>query len=523
MITDLSATDDVQPFTCDVCILGSGAAGLAIATELMGSRLNVIVLESGGIEFEPQTQALYEAEISGLPHPGSSQGRFRTCGGSTTRWGGQALPLMTSDFERRDWVANSGWPISFQELTSHYLRASRFLSVDENNFDTDLFSYLRARPPLIDPERVWYHFSKWSPQPNIRETYLPKIKESDRCRLLLHANVVDIALNQSADRVEAIRVRSLAGKETTVNARAFVVCAGGIETARILLANNRQQIAGIGNQNDLVGRFFQDHPNAMVGRLNSKTPDQVQQYFNVFHKHGLKYSVRLTATSEWQRRHKTLNTSMGVIFVQEGEGLDDLKNVYAAVRRLRINSSVARKLLRLASNPTTTMAPVWRYLARGRSYTPNAQFRICLTCEQEPNPESRVSLSDKKDALGIRRANVHWQLTDLTRYTMQQFADVVRDEFRRSNLGEVTLDDWIRDVSPAWVNHINDQFHHIGTTRMHDSPRHGVVDRDCKVHGISNLYVGSSAVFPTSGHSNPTLTIIALCMRLSDKLKRDFG
>jgi choline dehydrogenase-like flavoprotein len=523
MIIDLNAASEIPVVACDICIVGSGAAGLAIASEMFNAQLRVVLLESGGMEFEPATQALYDAEMSGLPHPGTRQGRFRVCGGSTTKWGGQTLPLMPSDFEPREWVSHSGWPITFEEMLPYYSRAYRFLQVDQMNFDSDLFAYLRTTPPAMDSKRVWYHFSKWSPQPSVREIYLPWIAASDRCTLMLHANVSDICLEPNLGRVNEIQVCSLTGKKATVRARTFVICAGGIETARLLMANNRQHTKGIGNEHDLVGRFFQDHPNAMVGWLKSSDAAKVQRYFNVFHKRGLKYSVRLTATSQWQRENRTLNASMGVIFVQENGVLQHLKDSYLAIRNRRVNREVLSNLLRIAGNPSAAASPIWHYLVKGRSYAPGAKLQICLTCEQEPNPESRVLLSDKRDALGIRQANVRWQLTELTRHTMQKFSEALHDEFRRVGLGEMVFDPWLHDNSPAWLDHINDQFHHMGTTRMHDSPHEGVVDRDCRVHGIANLYVGSSAVFPTSGHSNPTLTIIALCMRLSDRLKDELG
>ena len=523
MILDLQTMHDAPVQSCDLCLVGTGAAGLAIASEMADTPLRVVLVESGSLDHEPATQALYDAEISGLPHPGTTQGRFRVCGGSTTKWGGQALPLMRSDFERRDWVSRSGWPITFDELNPYYKRACRFLLVDKLNFDTDLFAHLRAHPPDFDPQRVWYHFSKWSPQPSVRERYLPSLRDSDRQTLLLHANVTDIALEQALKRVAAIQVRSLEGQTATIRARTFVLCAGGIETARLLLSNNRQQPKGLGNEQDLVGRFFQDHPSAMVGSLKTADSARIQRLFNVFHKQKLKYSVRCTAPPQWQRDRQTLNVSMGIFFFQDSSVLQDLKDTYAAVRQGHVSMEVLRRVLRTAGRPSEAILPIWHYLARGRSFSPGARLQVSLTCEQEPNPDSRIMLSDKKDALGIRRANVRWKLTELTRHSMRRFAAVLSEEFRRVGLGEIELDPWFLDDSAGWTDHICDQFHHMGTARMNDSPHEGVVDRDCRVHGISNLYIGSSAVFPTSGHSNPTLTIIALCMRLADRLKLELG
>jgi choline dehydrogenase-like flavoprotein len=523
VIIDLRETNGPAELSCDVCIVGSGAAGLTIASELLHSSLKVVLVESGGLEHEPATQALYEVDISGLPHPGATEGRFRICGGSTTKWGGQALPLTPIDFERRDWVRHSGWPISFDELIPYYSRACRFLLLDDLNFDTDLFVHLRTRPPGLDPQRLRYHFSKWSPKPSVREHYLSAIGRSDDCTLLLHANVTDIVLDGNLNRIRTINVRSLDGRSAKLSARSFVLCVGGIETARLLLANSRQHPSGLGNEHDLVGRFFQDHPSAMIGFLKTHNPARAQALLNVFHKRGLKYSVRCTATPQWQKEHQTLNVSMGTTFVPNDTVLQDMKDAYAAIHNRRFRGETFRKLLRVARRPSAAILPAWHFLVQGRSFAPGARTLIGVTSEQEPNPESRILLADRTDALGIRRTNVRWQLTELTRHTIQQFAGLLREQFQRAGIGEIQLEPWVRDDSSKWREHISDQFHHIGTARMHDSPHRGVVDRNCRVHGVANLYIGSSAVFPTSGHSNPTLTIIALCMRLADRLRAELA
>ena len=520
MIVDLNSSQEVSDVHCDVCVVGAGAAGLAIATEMLKTHKNIVVLESGGLEHEPATQALYDVEISGLPHAGATQGRFRVCGGSTTKWGGQALPLMPSDFEKRDWVAHSGWPLQFDELKPYYDRACQFLLVDNRNFDTDLFAYLHARPSLFDPDKIWYHFSKWSPKPSLRETYLPALQDSTRCKLLLHANVTRIILEKTLNRVSAVTARSLAGKTVTVRPKKLVLCVGGIETARLLLTNDTQQKSGIGNEYDLVGRYFQDHPNALVGWVKSQHAKQVQRLFNVFHKRGLKYSVRCTAASSWQRENRTLNASMGITFVQDGTLFQDLRDVHATLRSGRVSLDLFRKLARAATHPSQVVTPVWHYAVRGRSFAPGAGLRVGLTCEQEPDPESRILLSEQTDALGVRRANVRWRLTDLTWFTFRQFAELLREQFREADLGEIELDPWLHQDATGWREHISDQYHHMGTARMHDSPRQGVVDPNCRFHDVSNLYIAGSAVFPTSGHSNPTLTILALSMRLADQLKQ---
>lgn len=522
MIIDLRmAGESLQTVECDLCIVGSGAAGLALASEMLNTHYKVVLIESGGLEDEVATQALYNAEISGLPHPGTTEGRFRVLGGSMTRWAGQGLPLMSIDFERRSWVAHSGWPITFATLQPYYLRSARFMLLDQMNFDTDLLAYLKAQAPSFNAEFIHYHFSKWSPRPNLRETYLPSIRAADHCTLLLHANLTRIDLNEAQNNVQQVLVRSLEGQQAVIRARRFILCTGGIETARLLLANNHQNVNGIGNDHDLVGRYFQDHPSAPIGWLESQNPKRVQEMFNLYHKQGLKYSVRCTAAEQWQRQNQMLNISASVVCVEKNDIFKDMKDIYRAMRYCKFHARLFRQLCRVTGNPWDVALSGYHYFLKGRNYVPGARLRIGVTSEQEPNPDSRVMLSTRKDALGMPLSNIQWQLTELTYHSIQQFAQLMQAEFQRLGFGKIALDPWLLEKDPRWMEHVTDQFHHIGTTRMHDLPTQGVVDRNCRVHGISNLLIGSSAVFPTSGHSNPTFTIIALCMRMADQLKQE--
>lgn len=513
MIIDLMRLSESPEFQCDICIIGTGAAGLTIASEMLDTNFKIMLIEGGGLTHEADTQALYDVEVSGLAHPGSTEGRFRIHGGSTTKWAGQALPLTPFDFEKRDWVSHSGWPISFDDLKPYYDRACQFLLVDKMNFDSDLFAYLQITPPEFNASKILYHFSKWSPTPSVRENYLSRIKTSDRCTLLMHANLTKIELSENKQYVQTIEVRTLENNRATVKAKNFILCVGGIETARLLLSNN------IGNQYDLVGRYFQDHPSAMIGFLKTSNQKQVQRLFNLFHKKGLKYSTRFTASPKWQYEQQSLNISAGINFVEENSTFQVLKDVYHGLHNRNFNMVLLQKFFQVVKNPGACLSPTIHYLFYGRNYNPNAKFQIGITSEQEPNPESRILLSDHKDALDIPLSNVKWNLTELTRNSIQRFANMLQEEFMRLHIGKIELEHWLEDKSSAWQEYITDQFHHIGTARMHDSASSGVVDCHCRVHGVENFYIGSSAVFPTSGHSNPTLTIIALCMRLADKIK----
>lgn len=518
MIDDLEKAAENLALSCDVCVIGSGAAGLAIGVELTDSPLRVIILEAGGETAEDATQQLYSAEVSGTPYSGAEHGRFRVFGGATTRWGGQALPLTPLDFEKRDWVQNSGWPISRGELDSYYLRAARFLQVDEDNFDTDVFSRFGLTRPSFDPNELTFHASKWSPTPNLAAVYRARIHRARNARLFLHANVTKIGLDEYRRSVTHVIASTLQGRRVEVSARNVVVCCGGLETARLLLANNQEMSCGIGNEHDLVGRFLQDHPGALIGTVRPRDPEGLQHLFNLRHAGGVKYSFRCSATPHLQRREQLLNASAGIMFIPGDSSMAALKTVYHAIRARRIDRELTMALGRVARHPFGAIQPVFEYLVRHRTYTPGATFRVGLTTEQEPSPHSRVRLSANRDALGLPKMVIEWRPTNATWHTASQFAACVQRQFQRAGLGTIELDEWFR-TPDAWKTNLVDHYHHIGTARMHQSPAHGVVDPDCRVHGIDNLYIGSSAVFPTSGHSNPTLTIVALCLRLADRLR----
>jgi choline dehydrogenase-like flavoprotein len=519
MILDLEQTAPPD-VVYDVCVVGGGAAGIALASELDGSGLHVLLCEAGGLDHEPRTQDLYGSDVSGLGFVGVHEGRFRVFGGSTTRWGGQALPLTPRDFEVRDWVPYSGWPIDYETLRPYYARALAFLGLDATDFDDELYILLGRSRAALDRVRFWHHFSAWSPAPDLRRRHGSRLTASSDVTLLLHANLTLLRLKQSLDAVESAIFRSLDGQITTVVAREFVLCVGGIETARVLLSNRTQFAAGIGNGRDLVGRFFQDHPAARVGKVRPTDARQFQRLFNVSQKRGQRYSSRITATFQLQQSLHLLNTSAFFNFdAPENSGIQRLKRAYIAIRRDRRIAAGVADLWAAAWRPSESLYPLWRFTAFGEVYTPAKEYGLTVICEQEPSPESRILLSPRVDALGVPRSDVRWQISESVRTTVRAFATLLRDELSRANLANLEFDHPVMTDASDWRDSMNDQYHQLGTARMGRTPEEGVVDTDLRVHGVQNLSIASGAVFPTGGHSNPTLTILALTFRLADRLR----
>jgi choline dehydrogenase-like flavoprotein len=519
MIVDLHELGDGANLESDLCIIGAGAAGIAMAREFLGTRHSVLLLEGGGLESEAQSQALYESEVVGYPHSGIHSGRARVFGGTTTLWAGQALPLDELDFRPRPWVADSGWPFSRMELEPYYRRAEGVMGLGRLDYG------LSRWPPLpqlaSDGSKFRTATSQFSPQPNFAIAYGAQLKQADNVKAVFHANALRIHAHRNGSRVEMVEIGSLAGQRGFVRAKHFVVCCGAIETARLLLVSDNVHRNGLGNEFDLVGRYFQDHVQATglplirgCGRELRMLP--VAHYFG-----GIAQSPKLCLSETLQESECLLNAAVGVTY-DEFPSLDS--PVEAAKRLVKAVLNGQPGTARWVDLRRAVMAPhqvatagYRRYVKKEAAFRMGGAPHVGIQCECAPIPSSRVTLSSQTDPLGVRRARLDWQLSPLVLKTVLAAARSFGEEIERLGLGECDLE----SLEAKTMEQLGffDCNHHIGTARMSDGPRTGVVNPDCRMHALENLYVGSSAVFPTGGYSNPTLTILALVMRLSDHLK----
>lgn len=527
MIRDFHDFHEGSRFRADICIVGAGAAGIAIALEFIGTRYDVLVLEGGGLEAEVDSQKLYDSEVVGLPHVGVHEGRARVFGGTTTLWGGQALRFDAFDFEPRSWVPHSGWPVDREELDPFYDRAERLLRLGPQASYDELCSSFRTVPPAFDAAKLRMECSRWSPRPNFGKAYRKQIHNAPHVSVLLHANATSVVTNPAATAVDNIEFRTLTGKTGSVTARAYVICCGGLETARLLLLSDRVEPRGVGNRYDLVGRYFQDHIHIRYGNILTADRKKLQNAFESFYRNGLKY-FPVIALSRELRQRKQLLSIHGTCSFEHGADSPTmaLKTLFKAATAQRYPSpGEFRRLARdAASGPGEAAALAYRFYAQKRSGTPRrGPVFIGAQTETAPNADSRVTLGETRDRLGLRRLQLDWRLGELERRTLAEFIRVVSGEFERVGLGTFDLEQAAILADPlAWVSMAHDSAHHMGTARMHDRPQLGVVDRHCRVHGLENLYIGSSATFPTSARSNPTLTILALCLRIADRLKQEY-
>ena len=530
MFMDLNKLESKPIPEFDICIIGAGAAGITVAREFAGFGVRVCILESGGFEFEPDTQNLYDFESVGLPRAPHLATRLRYFGGATNHWTGRCAPLSALDFEKRDWVPHSGWPISRKSLDPYYERASETLGLGPHIYDQRTWEILGDERP--DP---WFNRDKlrtqfWQFSTGLKSSRLPRqfgkayresLQKAKNITVLLHANVTNIQTSDSRQAVTHLDVASLGGTTVQIKSKRYVLACGGIENARLLLASNKANPAGTGNQHGNVGRYFMEHPRGDCGLVAGEDLYDLQDHLQSFWHDDIKgvrhvYLAGAAASDKLQKSAKILNCDLSIKILEEAES-----GTRALERLLKGTSpdsggdvwKVVKDLGEVLDNSKRRF-----YNKQPPIITPT---RVTLEChiEQAPNPDSRITLADKRDALGIPLTKIDWRLTDRERHAIRTLSKHIATEFARLKMGRVRLADWVLDDSDNWTSGVGEGSHHMGSTRMSENARSGVVDQNCKVHGIDNLFIAGSSVFATSGCVNPTLTIVALATRLADHLK----
>lgn len=494
----------------DVTIVGAGAAGIMLAVLLGRRGKRVLLVESGHFSLDDDRQSLNELEQSAKRMTDVVWNHKRAIGGTTLEWGGQSLPFQPFDFEKRDWIDYSGWPISYETLRPYYNLANRFMGIDELNYDTDILALLRCAPADVDARLLRYHFSKWAKQPNFVKLHRTDLER--HVTVLYNTHLLRIDLDDNS-RVKSIEVGNFGGQTRTLPVATLALAAGGIETNRILLHNDHQQKGGLGNGSNWLGKAFMEHPCLDIGHVEAPDMERLQHMFGSRLRRGLRYSVRLSTTGDWQERHRLLAASASLMWLYEDGDVGPLTELRSFLRRPRPAGALA-----MVKGSSRLAQGLWELARTGLIYKPGAGARVSLMCEQEPSRDSYIALSAQRDRFGMRNARLHWRITPKTWTTVTAFSQTLVEEMARAGLGHLRLFDNVRaDVADHEV-YLSDVNHHMGGARMSAKPADGVVDDRLRLWGVPNLHVCSAAVFPTGSHSNPTLTLLALVARLVDDL-----
>jgi choline dehydrogenase-like flavoprotein len=372
----------------------------------------------------------------------------------------------------------------------------------------------------FDPARFTTRLWQFSPPTRFGETYRPALAAAPNLRAMLNADVVDILTNEAGSEVAELQVATLDGKRFGVRAPTVVLACGGLENARLLLAARQTINVGLGNQHDNVGRYFMEHPHLAAARVLLDDPQRVRFYdpdIPAAHRAGHKVVGCLKLRRKVQAEAGLLNCDCNFLVDNVGtSGYAALRRIWNAAERGALPEHLWADLgAALADLDDTAAGLLGRFGVR--EYLPDhTRYFMWSTAEQSPDPASRVVLGDERDALGMPRIKLDWRLNELDRQSLRAVQQTIAQEFGRTGIGRLRINPWLDEPPAAWE--MMGGSHHMGNTRMSATPEQGVVDADCRVHGSANLYIAGSSVFPTGGSANPTLTIVALALRLADHL-----
>jgi choline dehydrogenase-like flavoprotein len=514
MFYDFDSPDTLIPEHADVCVIGAGAAGILLATQIAAAGRTVTLLEAGGLHQELRSQGVYRSEVTGHPHQGIHVGRFRYYGGTTTQWGGQILELGDSNFEQRSYVEGSGWPISKAPLTKYYEKALDFVGLKlAEREDSQVNTALNLEELNVAPEFSLL-YSRHSLERNF--AHHRAINDARGLSIYLHANVVGLVMKQGESVIKGVRVAGFSGRRGEIAADYFVICMGGIESTRLLL---QPMAAGTApwQANNLLGKHFQDHILVDCIPLRDVKVRQVHRYFGYEELGGYQYRTHVRLSSKAQAEYETLDIA-GTINPYQKE----LRGSERASRMLRqiIREREPPLLENFASDAIHVPAVIKDLCVRRIFGEMSAWRRTMLTlhCEQSPNSASTISLSDRKDKFGMYITRLHWDISDLEIHSIRTYVRLAEKVFSRTQIAELRTPVGFFEDDALVRAMCEDSYHHMGGTRMSPSQSSGIVDASLKLHGVANGYICSTSVFPSSGFSNPTHTLLALAMRLSDHL-----
>lgn len=521
-ITIGMGTPDIMSF--DICIVGAGAGGLSLASNFLDKTLSILVVESGTAGKRPSPSETGLVSEQGLAYAPLATSRLRGFGGSTQAWGwgGLCKPLDAQDFEPRPWVRDSGWPFGIEQLKDYYERACKTLGLGTIELLAGRHEVFPGKSSAlsVDSLEICRHF-------RLGHHFRARFVRSGSVQVMTMVTVLYFEFAGDGTSISAIVCADADGRQFRIVSKLCVLAAGGIENPRILLVSYRRA----NREPGLIGKYFMDHPRFAIGTLTPADEDtratlarldrvRIARSQRIAHWLGLhrrrSYLVQgLTLPFGMQREHELLNYRAWIEPQYSGQDwrvLDSIKQSHLEHRDRNIlqGGEVRWPLLEGKNIGWTKGMHLARPTVLARS------FRLHHFLEPEPLKESAVSLSCQTDRFGLPLASVCWRIADSTLNSLRRTMSIIRDDLQSSGVGklEVAPEEWEKLERPMWT------WHHMGTTRMHEDRSRGVVDANCRVHGVNNLFIVGSSVFPTAGNDTPTLTIVALAHRLADHLLR---
>jgi len=458
MFLDFQDDGAAVPRSTDICLVGAGVMGLAVASQVMASSSRrLLLIEEGGLEDTPEASSVPAEMSSGDLASGVAESRARGFGGSSRRWGGQALPFTPLDLEDRACTGlRGGWPISWAELQPYYRIADRFLGLSALPFDSDLWHCPWLRSAFGEQSGLALSVSKYSPHAYLARVHQSRIGRSSQADCLLHARVAWIEAAAEPGAAHRIRIRNRSGREATLEARVVVLCAGGIENARILLSSQRHGNLQLGDGADGVGRHYQDHLGFFAAQLEPADWPAFRHLFASFIPGNQKYVPKLQLSQQRQREQGLLNVT-GNLDVQENDDSprNAARRLYNSLRRRRPGTPSLRSALHdlgrlLAAAPESAGLLRSHLLERRIGLPRRARFFLMANAESEPLADSRILLSDRRDGFGLERPIVHWRVSEGSFRALQVYGRELQSSLEGSGIARVRLSPYLTDPAADW-------------------------------------------------------------------------
>lgn len=534
--------DSSVPLQSTICVVGAGPAGISLALQFKNISAKVLLIESGGLKITPEREKLNEAVIEpGTSHEPLEIKRRRTIGGATSAWGGRCIPFDPIDFETRPFIPDSEWPISMDEVEAYYPRANSLCEAGPCKYTSDEALPDKQSETIVgfdNQDIVSNRLERWSPPTHFGKRYQKELTEAPNIEVVYNLTVTHLELDELGVSVAEVIAKRPDGAVFTLKADTFILAASCIENTRMLLNSDSVHPSGIGNQHDLVGRYYMAHFQGISSRVKFN-PGMLAKYVHDFEKDesGVYVRRRFTLTAKAQREMEIGNIIgfflrpelhdpshkdgvMSMIYLSKEKKSEILSGKWEHSTR-RHMANVVKDLPK--SFPR--MIKILRERNQDRRLPSvllpkDSPFQYFFyQSEQVPNPDSRITLSHEMDPMGIPKAQVGIRFKEMDTKTIVEFHRAMSQRFAETGTGEFSFDEGkLREEVQEKIRDFHSGSHFIGTTRMSENPKKGVVDKNGKVHGINNLYISGASTFPTGSHANPTLTIVALAVRLGERL-----
>lgn len=526
MLIDTKNVELPQIFAADICIIGGGVAGIVLATELLASEHDIILLESGDVEYDQDTQNLYKAESRPKLFPAPVYSRLRFLGGSSNHWENSTERFDAIDFAKRDWVKDSGWPITYNAVAQYYPAAEQYCGVKKLGYDFAFWQNKFHFKDAFDGSELFQSaIAKSALQPTrFFMAYGKKLTDSTKIRIIKNANVVDLDFEEQSETVKSVKFQSLNKSLHQVNAKIFIMCLGGLENPRMLLHFNEKYNNKIGNQFDNVGRYFMEHPTIRAAQFIPFKDNVLGDAYNGITDVSAHLRVRCKLKESAQIKYKTNN--LRLFFNKQtklelSQGIESAHVLSEGMNKSETPENFGGHLMNVLKD-ADLIAEAYLRKKFQTSYFEDADnfggYQIVSMLEQTPDRNNRIYLGTETDQLKLKKLKIDWSVSQYDKDKAWQTLTLLAQDPWLQSIGRMRLLD--HNEERIWGSQLGFGQHHIGTTKMSDNIEHGVVDSSLKVYGTKNLYISGSSVFPTGGHVPPTLTIVALTLKLADELKK---